>query len=168
MNSYYAGYGVQGTRIAGTDSNSFANRANAMADDLDMVIIMGGINDFTAGTEAFGSIEDQTTGTFYGAMNVLLTTLTNKYAGKPIIFLTPMDVSPKYGTTNQTTGKTLDEYVAAIKEVCALYDNVTVIDTHSWAEQFNPEDTEWLCDGCHPSIEGHAKIAAFVYSQLNK
>ena len=166
MNSSVKNYSNQGSKIAGSDSKSITNRASSMASDLDMIVVMGGINDFTSGTEAFGSVEDQTTDTFYGAMNVLLTTLTNKYADKPIVFLTPMDVRAIYGSTNEATGKTLDEYVAAIKEVCALYDNVTVIDTHAWAEQFNPEDKAWLCDGVHPSIEGHHQIAAFVYSQL--
>lgn len=162
-------YGLSGTLIAGSNTNSITNRASQMTNDLDMVVIMGGINDFTTGTQEFGTISDATTDTFYGALNVLLTTLTNKYNEKPVVFLTPMDINVSlYGSTNSTTGKTLDEYVSAIKEVCTMYDNVYVIDTHTWAEQFNPEDKNWLCDGIHPTTEGHIKISNYISGELKK
>lgn len=168
-NAEYYEYGVQGTYIAGSNTNSITNRASQMTNDLDMVVIMGGINDFASGTQEFGTISDATTDTFYGALNVLLTTLTNKYNEKPVVFLTPMDTNVSLnGGTNSTTGKTLDEYVSAIKEVCTMYDNVYVIDTHTWAEQFNPEDKNWLCDGIHPVIEGHIKISNYISGELKK
>ena len=168
INSNVMGYGVEGTRIAGSDSTSITNRVSAMSDDLDMVVVMGGVNDFVGGTEAFGTISDVTTDTFYGAMNVLLTTLSEKYENKPIVFLTPLDIyGANYSDTNKTTGKTLDEYVAAIKEVCALYDNVTVIDTHTLSDSvLDASDATLFPDGVHPSQEGHIIIADYVVKEL--
>ena len=64
------------------------------------------------------------------------------------------------------TGKTLDEYVNAIKDVAALYDNVEIIDTYTWSLT-NMNDSDYW-DGIHPTNGGHSKIADYVYSEIVK
>lgn len=168
MNAKVHVYGKDGILIAGTDSESITNNAMSISDDLDMIFIMGGMNDFSSGKEPFGTIDDQTTDTFYGALHVLMQTLTEKYAGKQIVYLTPLESAYSMtGAANQTTGKTLGDYVSAIKDVCAMYDNVTVLDMYSVSEQkFNPTDSTLFSDTLHPTQSGHFKIADYIYKEL--
>lgn len=90
-------YGKSGTSIAyhqdreTTFGKCFANRYTEMNDDLDCIVVMGGTNDIdnVCGTP-LGNWNDNTNTTLFGALNILIKGLLNKYSGKPIIFCTPI------------------------------------------------------------------------------
>lgn len=139
-----------------------------VAETVDIVYIAIGTNDWAYQYTPVGTMEDRVTTTFYGALHLLCQGLLNKYAGKPIIFATPIKrrvleahTSPTEYTRN---GKTLKEYGEIIKEVCDFY-SIPVLDMYSECcltpfidEQRNLYFKE-TSGGVHPNSEG-AKIMA--------
>ena len=171
MNADVFNYGLNGSCFTENEVESIRSTALALpTDTYDMIVVQGGVNDYLVGKTAFGSVADQTAETFYGALNVTFDALTEKYPDKPIIVLTPFNTTTqRYDAkgTNPITGKTLDDYVAAIEEVCAQYDNIYVIDTHTWSHTNLPcDDVTLIPEKLHPTIKGHAKIADYVYKTI--
>ncbi|MBQ4110170.1 MAG: SGNH/GDSL hydrolase family protein [Clostridia bacterium] len=165
-------YGVSGTRIARQTTGCedfleyFQKRAERMDKNADVVVVFGGTNDFGHGTAPFGCFKSTTVDSFYGAMHNLCKYLIAEYAGKPIIFMTPLhrkneldsrgDGSKPYGS------HVLKDYVDVIKEVCEYY-SLPVLDLYATSGiQPNHEVIcEKFCpDGLHPNDEGHKIIAA--------
>ncbi len=162
-------YGVSGTLVGtGWGSNAMCERYVKMRDDLDIVIVMGGTNDFAKraeqGTaeETFGDSSSTNTDTFYGALNVLMKGLINKYPYGRIFFCSPIHISLGYNSdTIKTNGKTLYDYRNAIKEMCTKY-SITFIDTmtNTGMDIAHSETLKNLYapDGCHPSRLGYIRI----------
>ncbi|WP_334166635.1 SGNH/GDSL hydrolase family protein [Phocaeicola paurosaccharolyticus] len=180
-------YGVSSSTISKLNVDGwpvpFVERYSDMADDLDGVIVLGGVNDHQLGVP-MGSFEDYNTdgsldNTFYGAMHTLVRGLINKYPQKPIIFFTPMhyqintetwsasdytitndkiveNVRWTPGAGNQSSGGTLLDYVNSIKKVCDFY-SIPVIDTHaiSTIQPLIPSiSSSETHDGIHPNALG--------------
>lgn len=102
-------YAVGGTSVADNGQpNPICTRFSALPNDLDMVLILGGVNDFRLGIP-LGNFEDFNTdgslnGTFYGALHTLIRGLKTKYLDKPIVYMTPMHNNYKddtYGDTGE-------------------------------------------------------------------
>ena len=91
-------YGISGTTIAGDYANAFCKRYTQMANDLDMLVVFGGINDFRGSGHSFplgvfnnANLDGSLDTTFYGALHTLMRGLRAKYNSNiPIVFLTPL------------------------------------------------------------------------------
>lgn len=129
-------YGVGGATIAkkeGGTRHCISESYVDMTDDCDIIAVSCGSNDFQYDWTPFGSITDTTNDTFYGALNVLCLGLITKYPEKLIFFTTPLKRAQAPYTTQDsqnTYGKTLGDYVNAIKEVCARY-SIPVCDVYN-------------------------------------
>lgn len=137
-----------------------------MAPDADVVVVFGGTNDYGHGDAPFGDFSDRTADTFFGALHVLYTQLLEKYPTAQIAIVTPLhrwaDQQPN------SRGKSLSDYVAAIRQVAEYY-SLPVLDLYAtygvqpdvpiMAETYMP-------DGLHPNDAGHIiltrKIAQFI------
>ena len=161
-------YGVGGTRIASSsagDTTSFVARYSSMSDAADMVIVLGGTNDYGTGNALMGSMSDRVTTTFYGAMHLLCQGLLTKYPKKPIIFMTPLhrgsDDTPRNGLI-------LKDFRNTIIEVCTYY-SIPVLDCYAESgidAVINVNN--YFSDGLHPSTVGGYKIASYMYDKLEK
>jgi len=173
-------YGIGGTRISTNidhktnelwDDNPFYTRLNIMRDDLDLIVIFGGTNDFGHGDAPIGNYHDQTEYTFYGALESLFTKLVNKYPMARIVVLTPLHRTTEEELINELglPRKTLKEYCDAIKEV-AEYFSFPVIDLFSIAG-YNPNIKEnrelYSVDGLHPNDLGHKKLFEILDNELS-
>ena len=172
-------YGISGTRFARQDNVlgdprwelDFCKRALEMDDDADAVVVFGGTNDFGHGSAPIGEPTDRTPYTFYGACHTLMSSLIEKYPGKPIVFLTPLhrfNEDDPHGDIGKEDSLPLVGYVNIIKEVAAYY-SLPVLDLWSVSglqcrvpiirERFVP-------DGLHPNDAGHViladRISAFL------
>ena len=166
-------YGQAGTTIAQTSGNdngmgsiAFVNRFKNMDDDADLIIVFGGTNDYGISyTTDFGTPADTEKTTFYGALNYLCNGLIEKYKGKTIVFLTPLHRDIE---TANTKGKTLIDYVNAIKEVCQIW-GIPVIDAYNLSG-FTPKNSsfksEFLPDGLHPNETGYKLLAERIYKNF--
>ena len=157
-------YGVSGTLIADEAgySNAMVNRYSSMSDDLDIIVIYGGTNDWYYGT-GWGTPDSTDTTTFLGALNVLMSGLVEKYCGKEIFFVTPMSSEySNHNTDNQNAcGKTMLDYRNAIIERATHY-AIPVIDLYSMCNMdvaHNASNKSYYsADGVHPNDAGHKRV----------
>jgi len=169
------GMGVGGSCISGTSSYGAENSPliDRFGDipEADLISIFMGTNDYGHDTP-LGTIDDKTDVSFYGALNVIIPALLEKYPDATIVFITPMH---RYGYgTNSGTGKahtydsvpngaghTLEDYANAIKAVCEKY-SVDVIDLYELCDldpSLDMTREQYMEDGLHPNALGHNYIA---------
>ena len=151
-------YGIAGSRISKTvdRTDEMSTRFIDMNDEADIITVFGGTNDF-ASRVPIGSITDSDNTTFYGALNVLCIGLINKYKGKKIGFITPMQ---------RKSVSSLDEtwlsYQNAIKEVCGKF-SIPVLDLNLSGglaiSQSSIISETFTIDGLHPNDLGHEVIS---------
>jgi len=142
-----------------TDVWSFSERFADMNDDADAVVVFGGTNDFGHGDAPFGTFNDRTPDTFFGACHYIFSGLVKKYPDKPIVVITPL-----HRTWPSDKGDDLmhlRDYVNAIREVAEYY-SLPVLDLYatSGMQPAIPEIKErYMPDGLHPNDDGHKIIA---------
>lgn len=188
--------GVSGTTMVMSDdgsANTFEQRLAALSDDVDALVIAGGVNDFRVDTCLFGQLSDGAQAglyTFYAGLHRLFSAAANKYFGKPVAVMTPMHNldNPQWGAinypeftvassgaitfrTNPASGKTLAEYVEAIKEVSAFY-SMPVIDAYAesgMCPSLTSQQGTWYNTGdlLHPNLDGGLKIGRFLAERMN-
>lgn len=174
-------YGISGTRYAkqtklvldepNTD-RCFSARADAMADDADIVVVFGGVNDFAHGDALMGEFSDRTADTFYGACHALFEKLICKYPAKPIVIVTPLhcifEECLRGNGLKERDYYPLTDYIGAIRRTAEYY-SLPVCDLYAQSliqpripvikERFVP-------DGLHPNDAGHKVIAERLGSFL--
>ena len=171
--------GINGSTIAvkessPTDRDPMVTRYPDMP-DADVVVVLGGSNDWFYAWTPIGEFADRTNYTFYGALHNLILGLMQKYADSLIVFCTPIKRGNAADLTN-ANGKTLDEYCDIIKEVCAYY-GIAVLDCNravqlapflSWQNNkyFLTVSGQENADYTHPNDLGHTKIAAYITGQI--
>ena len=167
------GYGIGGTRLAVQQTPSanpvwdqhFSSRVEDMIPDADMVVVFGGTNDFGHGDAAFGTMEDRTESTFYGACHLLLQKLILRYPQAQLLVMTPLHRTSEDDTEYNEFGLrrqgSLKRYVDAIREVAEFY-GVIVVDLFATCpiQPRVPLMKEmYMPDGIHPNAAGHRLIA---------
>lgn len=179
--STVAGMGIGGscwsaTSDYGNGNSPLINRYQTIP-EADLIQIFMGTNDYGHATP-LGTIEDTTDVSFYGALNVILPALQQKYPSSRIVVVTPLhrynadtnknDLNYDY-EAHPVSGKTLKDYVDAMKEVCERY-SIPVIDMFS-ISGLNPivESIKnmYMPDGLHPNAEGHKLMANIMKYHLN-
>lgn len=169
-------YSVPGSRIGeyiGEDPRnigpSFVKRYLDMDEKADIVIVFGGTNDFGIGNAPLGNSQDDTPETFYGAVNLLMKGLKNKYPKAIIIFATPLHRVTE-NIPNQFSGAVLADYVNVIRKQAEKY-GIHVLDLYSCVSlQPSEEYYKKLFreDGVHPNDLGHNVIAEEVLRFLEE
>ena len=125
-------FGVGGSTISfdrGDDIKDFFTRAKQIPDDVDMITVFGGVNDWnwsvalgTFTTEYDSVVRPKNQSTFYKGLYRLVYYLKNRFPNKPILFFTPMyAVQESFSNDKNGDGKTIFEYGNAMKEVCAYF-----------------------------------------------
>ncbi len=159
-------YGVAGSRIAKDNErqDSFLDRMQDIDPESDIIVIFGGVNDFNHAHP----LADETSldpETFYGALNLLLTSLQNRFPTADFLLMTPMKSSDFKGYPNwkekNSAGLTLKDYRDAILKTAENH-SILVLDLYA-ESGLTPDLAEikknMLPDGLHPSKEGYLKIA---------
>ncbi len=171
-------YGVGGTRLAHQTHASerprhdlcFCGRAYDLDESADMVVVYGGVNDYIHGDAPFGEIGDKTPATFCGGVYYLMNYLTEAFAGKPVVFMTPARLC-RYGTLTDLKpspregklpdAKPLLAYVEVIEKTAEQFGIPVLNLYHKLGLDPNiPEHCEkYTVDGLHFNDDGHAFIA---------
>lgn len=149
----------------------FTKRYLSLPADAEIVGVLGGVNDYTQDA-VYGAIGDAASdadgASFYASLKFLIEGLITRYPSGRIFFMTPIPywaVAKPYGTANGV-GKTLKDYVDAIKEVCRWY-SVPVCDLFAMSELYpysSTQRTAYIPDGIHPNAAGHARMAEKIAS----
>jgi len=175
------GYGCSGTRIAPQhivavdepyENLYFASRVESMIPDADIVVVLGGTNDYGHGDAALGKLGDKTNDTFYGAYHLLLAELIRRYPDAHLVVMTPLHREKEndlYNSRGIRNSAPFIEYVKAVREVAESY-GVTVVDLYRDCPicPVNPVHKQKYCpDGLHPNDAGHSLIAQCFMSRMN-
>ena len=156
--------GISGTRFAiqyltgepCSFDQDFISRVDDLPEDVDLVVVFGGTNDYGHGNAPFGEMTDRTGHTFYGACHVLFEKLMNKYYDKQIVIMTPLHRQFEYDR-----GRFLGDYVNAIRKVAEFY-SIPVLDLYATSgiqPQIEKSREAYCPDGLHPNDTGNEKIA---------
>ena len=163
-------HGIGGSRISGNGSNAMwqDSRINALDNDIDCLLIMGGANDGAQGvTIGDMSRDNVNTDTFVGAYNVLLSKVFYKYyhlgSGYSGITQTAevnpiqiMIATPIY--CNGSNYGNMDEIAEAVRGVANLW-SIPVADQHAKSGINSVTSSIYLSDNVHPNDEGGKKVA---------
>lgn len=153
--------------------NCMCERFSKMSDDADLITVMGSTND---GSVKLGTWESTDTSTFYGALNVLIQGLINKYPNKKIAFFTPIQSANCYLTNVANASAELDKKSAtdtlslqlraeAIKRKCRQY-SIPCLDlfNESGINGVGGRKTEnyRTDDNLHPSVTGNKNMSIVI------
>ncbi len=128
--------------------------------DADIIVVFGGTNDFGHGDAPFGSFDDKTPDTFRGALNVLCTSLIEKYPGKVVVIMTPLH---RRGEDNArgASNPELKAYVEAIRSAAEYY-SLPILDLYAMSG-LQPNlpiiQQKFVPDQIHPNDAGHKILA---------
>lgn len=166
-------YAVSGAPYAG---GSIAAQATNLTGNEDVVVMMGGTNDFNQSkvigdiySESGGSMVATTdTSTFCGGLHRAIQAIYAKCPTVQIVIITPPQRSN--GWTANTAGKYLFEYADAIKKVAELY-GIPVVDQFSNCG-INPmmnamKSVYFNSDGTHPNSTYHKLLAEWLYTAIS-
>lgn len=164
-------YGLSGTCISSASDQeqelknlSFVNRVSSIATYADIIIVAGGTNDFGQNVP-LGSIYDNTDTSFYGSLEVLCKRLIERFNGKKIIFITPIQRTEQKNRINCT----LQDYRNAIIEVAGQRYSFPIIDGLSLGFSTHNETfkAEYIADGLHPTDKGHILLGENLAMMIN-
>jgi len=144
----------------------------------DLIMIFMGTNDYGHETP-LGTLEDTQDGTFYGALNTIVSYLVAKHTSSKLVFVTPLH-RYGFGTSKilgtkftydhipNGVGATLEDYVNAVKTVCAK-NGVSVVDLYTECT-LDPTDAavreQYMPDGLHPNAAGHEVVAGILETHI--
>lgn len=160
-------YGWNGSCVAGPHPDRLIDRYPAMERDANLILVLGGTNDYGGYHEQgtpIGRLGDVTPDTFYGSLNLMMCGLKQMYPDGEIVFMTPLR-RVGYMRKNEN-GYYLNQYAFAIQDMAAFW-GIRVIDLFNEPElDFSSKQAAYLVDGLHPNETGHALIGACVYHKL--
>ncbi len=156
-------------------NNNIGSEADNLVGDEDIVVMMGGTNDFGT-SKPIGDIYEESGGSIVPTSNLstmcggLHSTIQAIYAKCPtaqVVIITPPQKGN--GWTANTQGKYLYEYVDAIKKVAQLY-GIPVVDQFS-NSGINPmfdamKAKYYKSDGTHPAGTYHQLLANWLYAVI--
>ncbi len=166
--------GISGTRFAIQNNPSevasydkdFISRVDELPQDVDLVVVFGGTNDYGHGDAPFGEMTDRTGHTFCGACHVLFEKLINKYYDKQIVVMTPLHRSDE--VKPEDSNRYLKKYVDVIKATAEYY-SIPVLDLYATSgiqPQLEVIREAFCPDGLHPNDAGNeilaTKVAKFI------
>ncbi len=159
-------YGIGGNRIApqvGIEEygEPMCRRYREMEDDADLILVLGGTNDYGHSTAPFGELSDRTEATFCGACHVLCRGLVDKYPTATVVIMTPLQRLNQH-IPAENSGRPLVDYVDVLIKVAAEY-SIPVLDLYRTAgicPNIPVQQIAFAPDGLHPNDAGAARMAA--------
>lgn len=172
LNANEIGYNPDDSSTWST-GNCMCERFVKMSDNADLITVMGVSNDETVPLGEWNSTDTTTT---YGALNVLIKGLLNKYPDKKIAFFTPIQSLYTYDSNVENPAAELDKKMAsditslqlkveAIKRKCNQY-SIPCLDLYNTCGVVGVGNRGSVMfrsgDGLHPSEEGNKFMATAI------
>lgn len=172
-------HGVDSSRISGAAANAMWQdaRINAINANADIVIVMGGVNDWAnnvvIGDKAYNN---ENTNTFFGACNVLFRKLTKRLPNARIVaFGTTFAYYPNRSGFTDTTGILNNNNLSSVDYSDAMMESARLngiehydiggnlgVNVSNIENSFNIDETFYI----HPNETGIEMIAAFMAKNL--
>lgn len=157
---------------SGYTMESLYNIRDSFEKDVDTVTVFAGTNDFNS-NKTLGKIDDNTTSTFYGTLNLMMKYMQSTYNNDPVIFFTPIrrnytgSESGVIAGMINNNGDNLKDFADAII-ACGKKHGVPVVDlfNDSGIGEYNINGL--TSDGVHPNARGQKVLAGIFKSVLHK
>ena len=134
-----------------------------MADGADYVVVLGGANDKRLDVP-IGDIASSSPETFCGALNILISGITEKYPKARVLFMTNYNRWP----SKSKTGLSDLDYVEAMKQVCAERSIPCFDNYHNCGISFqNPAHSAWMDEGVVRGDAPNRHFSAEAYEWLS-
>lgn len=147
---------------------SIANYVQYIPDDTDIIVVMGGINDFL-GYNSYYIDDNAEDGTYKGEVINVMEAIRNRFPDKPVYFITLYQNRAEDIAT--VTGKGLfSSYMGYQVTMAERYD-INVIDMYGTGYLDNADDKsygEFFFDLIHPNDNGYRLIGKHVAAQIIK
>ena len=156
--------GVSGSTMQGiADKNGFSlanGRYTKLPDDIDYLLIWFGWNDTAYGS--LGTIDDNTNDSFYGAYNVVLPYLINKYPYAKIAIIVPFGTDVNHRQAERLLGNkwgvaVWDNYQGGTPLYYGKEPSVGVDASVVAANQ-----AKFQANGAHPNYRGHKELSNMI------
>ncbi|MEG0132507.1 MAG: SGNH/GDSL hydrolase family protein [Clostridium sp.] len=139
--------------------------------DIDLVMIMGGTNDFTNNKIIGTKADDDKKDSFYGNIQSVINKLKSLKPEIEIVFLTPLKHGkvpnqPSYPEANNV-GSKLDDYAKAIEEVCEK-NSVKVIDLFNESGIESSNIAQYTTNNIMLNESGNLKVAESISDKLKE
>lgn len=163
-------YGTPSSKIAQNntdDTLSFCVRYATMDNDVDLVIIHGGINDWTAGTYALGEKTSTDNTTLYGALNNFLSGIQDKFPRARKLFVTPIRPATWKTDIHKTLNIDFLEFSNVISERCKYW-GIPILDftNEGYDSSVSATKSAYTDGGIHPNDEGHGYLADLIGAKI--
>lgn len=152
-------------------ANMAANINEETLKNIDIVMILGGTNDFTQSKE-LGTIADgENVDSFYGNVQKAINIIKKAKPKVEIVFLTPLkhgylEGQPSYPDKNNL-GYSLDDYAKSITEVCTK-NSLPVIDLFNKSGIESSNISKFTTDNINLNEAGNEKVAQVISDKLNE
>lgn len=175
------GYGINGTRIAKQinpvpdayhDMRHFITRVDLIDKDADIIMVLGGVNDYAHGDAPLGKASDRCEDTFYGACHLLYNKLIESFPKAVIVIMTPLHFVEEdnecFNTARSGQKPRLLDFVNVIREVAEEY-SLPVLDLHRISgiqPKIAMQRELFMPDGIHPNDAGYQRMADRIVAFL--
>lgn len=158
------GHGGSGYRGRSTYNEAFYQIADTLDSDTDLITIFGSFNDVCINPLNYGTVEDNTTDTTFGCMNVTLDKLINNYPNAVIGVIIP---TPWGGINDYSVNKeNANNYINGLIEICKKK-SIPYLDLYhkSNLAPWNENNANLYFHGTnetdttHPNTLGHKRIS---------
>lgn len=159
-------HGENGTCIS-SNTHVFPHRAMVLRytemEDADVVVLAAGTNDFRCGVP-LGNPSDTGEDTFWGAVDMILRGLKEKYPKAEIYVVAPIHC---HDEDNNPLGLSQDAYRDVLFKKAAEY-NIPAIDGYEVPLNLKDDAQRKLYgkDGVHPNQEGHRIYGEHLYKKI--
>lgn len=147
----------------GDDNTSIAERLKSVDfNNVDIITIFYGTNDYTQGGKTFGDIDSEDISTFRGAINYIVKTIQTAYPHISIVFITP--THRLVGTDNADSDKIVisELTLSGIADCIVEQANINHVPAINMYKEsgFNAYNHAcYFADGVHPNQQGYDHIA---------
>jgi lysophospholipase L1-like esterase len=163
-------YGISGTKVSGTASNSFCKRFPDVSKGADLTIVFGGTNDYWHKSTNIGETTSTDINTFCGAINNIIDYHCKNNGTSELLFVFPF--SQAYNGTSCETNHgygTFAQFRDAMKTICARR-GIPFLDLYSESGMDVANNAThkslFTTDGVHAKPAGHKRVAERMFSKI--
>lgn len=159
--------GISGSTIA-QPYDPMVNRWQQIPTETDLLLIYAGINDFGRDVP-LGQLGDQTTVTFYGALQQMLGQISKHYPQATIYFISHVKIGTDFFPAINQSGYRQVDYEKAIVQVTELLGirHISLFNQKALSFADAQQAEAFSLDSLHPNDAGHEKIAQFLKTKIN-
>lgn len=163
-------YGISGTKVSGSTSNSFWNRFPSVSKDVDLTIVFGGTNDYWHKATDIGDLTSTDTNTFCGAINNIIDYHCNNNGTNELLFVFPFSQAYSGASCETDYGHgTFSQFRDAMKSICAKR-GIPFLDLYAESGMDVANNTThkslFTTDGVHAKPAGHLRVAQRIFSKI--